>query len=276
VQCRMKFFCTIVVIGLVLLSGSGRAWAAQTSGSAAKDPGSMMRIPAGTFIMGSDNGAEDERPQHKVNVAEFFVDRTKVTNARFAEFLNVIGPSGPGGVSYFDIDDNDVRIHRRDGRWRADSGHENHPVVEVSWPGALAYCNWLGKRLPTEAEWEKAARGTDVRKFPWGNRLPDNTRGHFGAGWNELRPVGSFPNGASAYGALDMAGNSWEWVSSGYRPYPYNSRDGREVLTEEQVRGTRGGGHDAQPNELTTTQRGRRVSRNPRGGHHNISFRCAR
>lgn len=272
----MKLFSTIALLWWAFVLAAAPTWAAQKDSSVVREPGGMIRIPAGTFLMGSDDGPEDERPQHKVNLAEFLIDRTKVTNARFAEFLNANGPSGPSRVNYFDVDDNDARIHRRDGRWQADSGHEDHPVVEVSWRGALAYCHWLGKRLPTEAEWEKAARGTDGRKFPWGNQLPDNTRAHFGGGWNELRLVGSFPQGASPYGALDMAGNGWEWVSSGYRPYPYNSRDGREVLTEEQVRGTRGGGHDAQPNELTTTQRGRGVSRNPRGGHHNISFRCAR
>ena len=227
--------------------------------------------------MGSRDGPEDERPRHKVNVAEFLIDRTKVTNALFAEFLNAIGPRGSRGENYFDSDDDDARIHRIDGRWRTDAGHENHPVVEVSWFGALAYCQWAGKRVPTEAEWEKAARGTDGRKFPWGNQLPDGKVAHFGAGWNELRAVGTLPLGASPYGALDMAGNGWEWVSSAYRPYPYDAADGREVLTETQVRGTRGGGHDARSvAELTTTQRGRQVSRNPRGGHHNISFRCAR
>lgn len=264
------------VVGPVFFSILLPASAAPSASGAEKELRGMIRIPAGIFLMGSNDGPDDERPQHKVNLAEFFIDRIKVTNARFAEFLNAVGVRGPRGENYYDSDDNDARIHRIDGKWRADSGHENHPVVEISWPGAQAYCNWAGKRLPTEAEWEKAARGTDGRKFPWGDETPDRTRAHFGAGWNDLRAVGSFPLGASPYGALDMAGNGWEWVSSGYRPYPYNRSDGREVLTEEQVRGTRGGGHDARPDELTTTQRGRRVSRNPRGGHHNISFRCAR
>ncbi len=118
--------------------------------------------------------------------------------------------------------------------------------------------------------------GPDGRKFSWGHELPERRRAHFSAGWNELRAVGSFPQGASAYGALDMAGNGWEWISSGDRPYPYYGSDGREVLTEAQVRGTRGGGHEARPDELTTNQRGRQVSRHPRRGHYNLSFRCAR
>lgn len=243
---------------------------------AAGDAKDMVSVPAGLFLMGSNNGPDDERPQHKVDLGAFLIDRAKVTNGAFALFLNAVGPRGPRGENYFDVDDNDARIHRRDGTWRADPGHERHPVVEVSWPGAVAYCAWLGKRLPTEAEWEKAARGTDGRKYPWGNDAPDHTRAHFGAGWNDLRPVGSLVKGASPYGALDMAGNGWEWVSSVYRPYPYQPNDGREDLTAQQVRGTRGGGHDSRASELTTTHRGRHVSRNPRGGHHNISFRCAR
>lgn len=241
-----------------------------------KEGGDMLRIPAGAFSMGSNSGPEDERPQHRVEVAEFSIDRTKVTNAQFALFLNAVGPVGPAGEKYFDSDDNDARVHRHDGKWAADVGFENNPVVEASWYGALAYCRWSGKRLPTEAEWEKAARGTDGRKYPWGDEPPDRTRAHFGAGWNDLKPVGSFPKGASPYGLLDAAGNGWEWVSSAYLPYPYNAKDGREGLRKEVVRGTRGGGHDVRSEELTTTHRGRNVSRNPRGGHHNIGFRCAR
>jgi formylglycine-generating enzyme required for sulfatase activity len=236
----------------------------------------MLRIPAGPFLMGSDDGPADERPQHRISLPEFSIDRLPVTNAQFARFLESKGVGAATGDRWYDIDDNDARIHRRDGKWQADSGFENHPVVEVSWFGAAAYCGWAGKRLPTEAEWEKSARGIDGRKFPWGNEPPDRTRGHFTGGWNDLRPVGSFPKGASPYGVLDLAGNGWEWVSSAYLAYPYNASDGREDSKRPQVRVTRGGGHDSPAEELTTTHRGGHVSRNFRSGHHNIGFRCAR
>jgi iron(II)-dependent oxidoreductase len=244
--------------------------------AATKEFGDMVQIPAGVFLMGSNDGPEDERPQHRLTAAGFFIDRTPVTNGQFAEFMNAVGTQAPDGQLWYDVDDSDARIHRREGRWRADSGFAKHPVAEVSWHGALAYCNWLGKRLPTEAEWEKAARGTDRRRYPWGNEPPDASRAHFNGGWNDTRPVGSFPKGASPYGVLDLAGNGWEWVSSAYLPYPYNSSDGREDLNRLQVRSTRGGGHDSPADELTATHRGRNVSRNPRSGHHNIGFRCAR
>jgi formylglycine-generating enzyme required for sulfatase activity len=236
----------------------------------------MIRIPAGSFLMGSNDGPIDERPQHRVNLPEFFIDRLPVTNSQFARFLNAKAVQLSAVQRWYDIDDDDARVHNRSDQWLADAGAENTPVVEVSWFGALAYCGWLEKRLPTEAEWEKSARGSDGRKYPWGNEPPDHTRAHFAAGWKVFRAVGSFPKGASPFGVLDLAGNGWEWISSAYLPYPYDASDGREDLTREQVRGTRGGGQDSAADELTTTERGRRVSRNFRSGHHNIGFRCAR
>ncbi|MBL8381513.1 MAG: SUMF1/EgtB/PvdO family nonheme iron enzyme [Burkholderiales bacterium] len=239
----------------------------------------MVEVPAGPFTMGRDDGPEDERPAHPVALPAFRIDRLPVTNAEYAAFLDAAGLHGGAGAQRYrryDDDDGDARIRRVGERWRADPGRERHPVSEVPWAGARDYCAWRGKRLPTEAEWEKAARGTDRRRHPWGDAAPDARRAHFGAGWMDTVPVDARPAGASPYGALDMAGNHWEWVSSLVRPYPYRADDGREDPASDGVRGTRGGGHDSPGRELTTTERGRNLSRAPRAGHHNIGFRCAR
>jgi iron(II)-dependent oxidoreductase len=227
--------------------------------------------------MGTNIGPADEAPGHPVTLAAFAIDRTPVTNAEFAQFLNAIGPRDSGGARFYDDDDEDARIHRAaDGAWRADPGYESHPVVEVPWRGAREYCARAGKRLPTEAEWEKAARGTDGRRYPWGAALPDATRARYGAKYNATVPVGSYPKGASPWGALDMAGNVWQWTSSLYRPYPYRADDGREDPDSPDVRATRGGGHDSPGEGIAATQRGRNLSRTPAAGHHNIGFRCAK
>jgi len=239
-------------------------------------PPDMVTIAAGSFMLGSNDGPADERPVHAVELRAFAIDRLPVTNAGFAEFLNAIGTHNKSGERMYDFDDGDARIHQRESQWTADAGYANHPAVEPTWAGARDYCAWRDKRLPTEAEWEKAARGTDGRKYPWGNAVPDASRARFGARFNETAPVDAFAAGTSPYGVFGMSGNVWEWVSSAYRPYPYEAADGREDLKAGPVRGTRGGGHDSPAFEITTTQRGRNLSRNPAAGHHNIGFRCAR
>jgi iron(II)-dependent oxidoreductase len=232
----------------------------------------MVDIAAGPFTMGSSEGPEDERPAHEVTLGAYSIDRFPVTNEQYAQFLTAVRATG----RLYDFDDPDARIHKQGERFSADRGYENHPVVEVPWAGAVAYCRSRGKRLPTEAEWEKAARGTDARRYPWGNELPNKDRARYASPPNETVPVDAFPGGASPYGAWDMSGNAWEWVSSAYRPYPYRADDGREDTKAGPVRGTRGGGHDSTEAEITTTQRGRNLSRSPLSGHHNIGFRCAR
>ena len=250
-----------------------------TGPAAAAQPNDMIEIPAGSFTMGRNDGPQDERPEHVVRLANFLIDRHMVTHADFALFLQSHGLSGgtePAHYRVYDHDDSDARIHLKEGEWRADPGLEHHPVNEVTWAGARDYCAWKGKRLPTEAEWEKAARGTDHRRYPWGNSLPDASRARFASGWTDTVSVGTYPLGASPYGVMDMAGNNWEWVSSLYRPYPFKADDGRENLQIAGVRGTRGGGHDSSASDLTTTQRGKTLSRGPQAGHHNIGFRCAK
>ncbi|PIT79992.1 SUMF1/EgtB/PvdO family nonheme iron enzyme [Limnohabitans sp. 15K] len=236
----------------------------------------LIRIPAGPFTMGSNTGPDDERPEHTVVLAAFEIDRLQVTNAEFAIFLEHHGTTDRNGRRYFDWDDNDARIHRLQGVWRADKGFENHPVVEASWAGALAYCKSLGKRLPTEAEWEKAARGTDARLYPWGDAMPTAALARFASGWNDTVAVTAHAAQPSPYGLVGMSGNAWHWVSSAYRPYPYRDDDGREDIAPGPVRATRGGGHDSSAEALRTTERGRTLSRAPAAGHHNIGFRCAR
>ncbi|MCH7711078.1 MAG: SUMF1/EgtB/PvdO family nonheme iron enzyme, partial [Proteobacteria bacterium] len=152
----------------------------------------------------------------------------------------------------------------------------NHPVVETSWRGARDYCRWRGKRLPTEAEWERAARGTEGRPYPWGDRPPDKSRARYGSGWGQTVAVGSPPRGATPEGVMNMAGNVHEWVSSLYEPYPYGAEDGREHPDASGERVTRGGAADTGAETLGTTWRGAKVSRNPLAGHHNIGFRRAR
>jgi len=245
--------------------------------SHAADPIEMVRIPGGAFTMGRDDGPADERPAHRVTLAPFLIDRLPVTNRAFAAFLNANGGAmGRDGRRLFDWDDGDARIHKVGGVFRADPGFADRPVVEPSWSGAVAYCAWKGKRLPTEAEWERVAKGKEGRKYPWGNAPPDATRAHFDAGWGATTTVGTPAAGATPEGVLNLAGNVHEWVASLYRPYPYRADDGREDPSAPGERVTRGGAADTGAETLTTTWRGQGVSRGPRAGHHNIGFRCAR
>jgi formylglycine-generating enzyme required for sulfatase activity len=172
--------------------------------------GSMVSIPAGEFTMGSQDGDSDERPAHQVYVDAFSIDVYEVTVGQYAEFLR----SGEGRAPL-------------DWKTMNQSAHQKRPVANVDWADAAAYCKWAGKRLPTEAEWEKAARGTDGRLFPWGNDPPTPFHANYGkAGshdYETLAPVGTLEAGKSPYGTYDMAGNVWEWVSDWYDSDYYKS-----------------------------------------------------
>ena len=237
---------------------------------------SMVRLAGGAFTMGSDTGLADERPAHAFTVSPFSIDVRPVTHSEFARFLEAVGPASEQGQRYFDHDDSDARIHKKAGRWTADPGWEAKPVIEASWFGATAYCTWRGKRLPTEAEWEFAARGAAGRTYPWGDAKPDASRARFAAGYSAFADVAAHPKGATPEGVLDLAGNVHQWTSSLATPYPYRADDGREDPAATGDRVTRGGAADTAAETLRATWRGASVSRNPRAGHHNIGFRCAR
>jgi serine/threonine-protein kinase len=160
-----------------------------------KDAAEMVLVPAGPFQMGPD--------RRVVHLDAFYVDRTPVTNAEFATFLDVTG--------YRPDDDHAARFVHHFRAGKVPPRIADHPVVYVSWDDARAYAAWAGKRLLSEAEWEKAARGTDGRKYPWGRAEPSPTRANYGKLRGGTTPVGTYPQGASPYGVLDLAGNVWEW-----------------------------------------------------------------
>ncbi len=174
-------------------------------------PGPMIRIPAGEFIMGSDERFSDEGPQHVVHLDDYYIDQYEVTNLQYLAFIEKTGRRAPQHFT---------------GR-RVPPGKADHPVTFVSWFDARDYCDWAGKRLPTEQEWEKAARGEDGRVFPWGNEFRLH-KANTPVRWarigieGDTTPVGAFAEGVSPYGLYDMSGNVWEWTDAWYLPHPGN------------------------------------------------------
>ena len=198
----------------------------------------FVRVPKGKFLMGSKNdnllAFEEEKPQHTVKIPyDYWIARYPVTNEQFADFVEATQYKFEWGVN-----------------WKSKS---NHPVVMVSWYDAMKYCKWLNEklqgeigalavRLPTEAEWEKAARGEQGDEWPWGNEFDTNRYNSSEGGKGTTTPVGAYsPQGDSPYGAADMVGNMWEWCHSLYKPYPYKANDGREKESGTDVRVVRGG-----------------------------------
>jgi len=263
----------------------------------------MVRIEGGRYPIGSEESAASARPAHTVVLAPFLIDVHEVTNAEFAAFLNTLRvdarrdvPAGTlapddvqgahadrlwGGArgndrAWIEMDDTDARIGIEDGRFVPEPGYADHPAPESTWPGAVAYCAWRGARLPSEVEWEAAARGREGRTYPWGEAPPTPARAVYGRGRGETDPVGSHPAGATPEGVHDLAGNEAEWTSSLFRPYPYDADDGREDPAAAGERVTRGGDHvfDVAPRRLTGYFRDG-FSRDPRRGHRHIGFRCA-
>jgi serine/threonine-protein kinase len=191
----------------------------------------MVWVPAGEFTMGSNDGDSDEQPVHTVYLDDYWIDQTEVTNAQYAACV-AAGTCAPPGDS----------SSASRGSYYGNPDYDDYPVIYVSWRDADAYCAWREARLPTEAEWEKAARGNDGRTYSWGdnsisgelanscdvNCELDWKDANIDDGYADTSPVGSYPAGASPYGARDMAGNVWEWVADWYDRYYYNSRAANE------------------------------------------------
>jgi formylglycine-generating enzyme required for sulfatase activity len=227
-------------------------------------------VPAGEFGMGNDSGPADQRPMHIVFLDGYWIDRTEVTNAMYGACVDDAGctpPQSLGSItraSYF-----------------GNPAFANFPVLFVTWPQAQAYCEWAGRRLPTEAEWEKAARGNDLRLYPWGNQAPDATRLNFqGSGVKDTVAVGQFPAGASPFGALDMAGNASEWVADFYDPAYYAASPAENPPGPAQTgcpggdcRVLRGGNWNSRDEEATATFR---LFYGPNDTRDAFTIRCAR
>jgi len=240
----------------------------------------IMLVQAGPFWMGRDDGAPEEAPLHRVYVRDVWIERHKVTNAEFAEFLNASGRATASGARRFDWDDDDVRIHRcavgaRDECWVADAGFERHPAVEVSWFGARDYCAWRGRRLPTEAEWEKAARGDDRRPYPWGTAPPAPHLAVFDRPYNGTERGDARPAGAGPSGVEDLLGNLREWTASALRAYPYRTDTGPVTWDGQGRVVVRGASHDDAAATLHVATRRSYDRRGAAAGHHFVGFRCA-
>ncbi|MEI7990738.1 MAG: SUMF1/EgtB/PvdO family nonheme iron enzyme, partial [Chloroflexota bacterium] len=233
----------------------------------AKDGMEQVYIPPGEFLMGSvdsDSDAQaDEKPQHKVYLDGYWMDKTEVTNAMYQKCVadgtckDPVG--GKASNTHNDYYDN--------------SQYANYPVIYVDWNQAQGYCKWAGGSLPSEAQWEKAARGTEGRKYPWGDQSPTCTLANYSECGGDTKAVGSMADGASPYGVLDMSGNVWEWVNDWYGDNYYQSAPQKNPMGPDsgQYRVLRGGSWDGEARDLRSAYRsgGSPGSRGSDGG-----FRC--
>ena len=238
-----------------------------------KDRAPMVEIPAGSFPMGvppgDRDGGRDEYPRHEVLLDTFLIDQFEVTNGRYSEFVKNTNHRVPQNPT------NPTR-----NLWQGNTISESlaeRPVINVDWFDADAYCRWAGKRLPTEAEWEKAAKGTSDRRFPWGNVEPTAKHLNYNQRWigeKTLMPVGSYEAGKSPYGVYDVVGNVWEWVNDWYdaRYYersPSKNPKGPQEGTKKVIRGA------GWQNETPTVRIFTRVESDPMMRNESTGFRCA-
>ena len=255
----MKFYAVAALLAILLLFGGylyflpseptkvAQPSAPSSTASSATDsnspPAGMLAIPGGTFRMGRDNApSAEETPAHSVSVAAFYLEKEPVTVGQYAAVA----------------------------KSNVTAGTEQLPITSVSWQEASDYCAAQGKRLPTETEWEFAARGTDGRLYPWGNHFAAGLTNSLESGLGRPEPVGSHADAASPFGALDMSGNVWEWTADDYKPYP-----GREAAFQipADAKVIRGGSYKADKFHVTTTARNFDLAPTRSSV---IGFRCAK
>ena len=254
-----KLFPILLAVALLSTAcqfGSKKAGAERT---ASEDGMVQVYVPDGTFQMGGidPSAASDEKPVHKVEMTGYWVDKTEVTNAMFLLCIQAGSCNPPQSTSsdthpsYFN-----------------NAEFNDFPVVNITWEAAKQYCEWAGRRLPTEAEWEYAARGNTINTYPWGEDTPDDTRANFNYMNKDVSQVGSYPDGASPFGALDMAGNVFEWTSDFYdakyyASSPASNPTGPESRTAYFKRVLRGGSYADGEAELRVSNRASALGPNP-------------
>jgi formylglycine-generating enzyme required for sulfatase activity len=217
----------------------------------------MLYIPEGPFLMGNDS-VDDEKPAQKFNLGAYWIDQTEVTNGMYAICVAQGKCQQPGKSS------SSTRS-----KYYNNPQYADYPVIFVDGYMAKAYCIWAGAKLPSEPQWEKAARGTEGQQYPWGAAI-NKTYANFNG--SDTKRVGSYRIGKSPSGAFDMAGNVWEWTSSLRWPYPYSTVDGREDITASGSRTLRGGSWNDVDTAARTTQRG---GADPSDSFNDVGFRCA-
>ena len=261
--------------------GLGIAGLALVMAACSTTPDGMELVAGGRFVLGTDDAAVEEvtlelglpeswardaRPAHPLNLRAFYIDRFEVTNAQYARYVDATGAARPRHWKRGAVTPQDAKL----------------PVVYVDWNAADGYCRWAGRRLPTEAEWERAARGGDGRLYPWGNTF-DRTRAVIGAYGSGLQPVGSRPSGKSPYGVMDLVGNAWEWTGDWYQPYPGSPHESEDFGEQNRVvRGSSLGGlghfaaKDVDRIVAITARASFRWYAPPVAAFEDLGFRCAK
>ena len=273
---EMRGFLGGILLGALLILGHTQEGGATPPSSeiVGKDGAPMVLVPEGIFPMGvpkaARDGGVDERPNHDVFIDTFYIDKFEVTNGRYLEFITQTGHRTPQHPT-----------DPKKGLWHGNIMPESVidlPVINVDWYDAEAYCTWAGKRLPTEAEWAKAAKGPNDWRFPWGDVEPTDKHLNFNQTWRgeaTLVPVGIYEAGKSPYGAYDMAGNVWEWVADWYDPEYYSKSPernppGPQTGTHKVLRSSGWQGETPQARIFT------RIKSDPLDRNHSTGFRCAK